>query len=518
MDSDRRPDINSRYNQGGWPTVAFLTDDGEVIAGTTYIPPEQFRRLLGDLRDLYAGHKNEIRKAVDHMREQRLAMAQDVTEDAEPNQSITAQVLQVAGDIYDSELGGFGSGTKFPYTNVLSLIMSILSEGTIAELEDMLTKTLDAMAGGGMHDAVEGGFFRYSTDRKWRVPHYEKMLEDNAALLAVYAEAAHLTGKNEYKTTARGIYRFLTTTLFNPGLGVFYGSQDADEDYYRLDESARKKNRPPSVDPTVFSGWNALAASALLRSFQVLGDAEMRDRAIVALDFVWDRMWDAGLGLHHYHDGEAHLPGLLGDTARLLGACLDAYESGAGEIWLARALKTAQWLLGNLENKETGGFYDCVAAPGQEGLPAERSLPLVENSIAASAMIRLAQNSGQPRFGEAAGRALKYFSGAYQESGLFAADYAMAVERLLDPPVRVTITGPPADSATLEMIRAAHLARIPFRSVEVIDPAMHNEELEVAGYGYAGTPIAYICIGASCQPPVKDPAELPGRLEAGRNR
>jgi len=516
VDSDRRPDINTRYNQGGWPTVVLLTADGEVIAGTTYIPPDQMRQMLTDARDLYANNKQAILAAVKEIRKQREALVDEGKEFVEPGPAVAAYLLEVVGDVYDSEFGGFGSSTKFPYPNVLMLILTILAVGPIADLEDMLTKTLDAMAGGGMFDPVEGGFFRYSTDREWAVPHFEKMLEDNAALLMIYAEAAHILGKAEYEKIARDIYGYMSSTLLDRESGAFKGSQDADENYYHLGAAARKDARPPYVDPTVYSGWNALAASALYRSFLLLGDEEMRDRATAALDFVWEKMWDSGAGLYHYYDGQAHLPGLLADISRMLGACLDAYESGAGEIWLDRALKAARWLLENLEDDQAGAFYDCLAPPGNEGLPSQRTHPLVENSIVASALIRLAQNSGQPRFGAAAERALGYFSGTYKDLGLFAADYAIAVERQLDAPVRVTITGPPQDPGTLAMIRAAHLARIPFRSIEVLDPAIHNEELEAAGYGYAGKPIAYICLGSSCQPPVTDPEVLPGRLEAGK--
>ncbi len=518
VDSDQRPDINSRYNQGGWPTIAFLTDDAEVITGTTYIPPEQLRRLLGDVRDLYVNNYDEIRQAVDKIREQRTEAAQEVPARQKLSPAVAAYLLEVVGDVYDSDFGGFGSTTKFPYANVLSLILTILSEGSIAEIEDMLTKTLHAMASGGMFDQVEGGFFRYSTNREWTVPHYEKMLEDNAALLAVYSEAAHLTGRSIYEDVARSIYDYLVRELFDPELGVFRGSQDADEAFYRLDAEGRKSAKRPYVDPTIFSGWNALAATALYRSFQILGDIEMRDRATAAIEFIWERMWDSEKGLAHYWDGEAHLHGLLGDTARMLGASLDAYESGAGDAWMDRALKIAQWMLSKLEDVEGGGFYDSSVTPGEAGISADRSMPLPENSVAATALIRLAQNSGQPKFGEAAERALDRFSGSYKHTGLFAADFAIAVERLLDPPVRVTITGPPDEPATVDMIRAAHRAMIPFRSIEVLDPAIHNEELEAAGYGYGGKPVAYICIGASCQPPVTDPAELPGRLEAGRVR
>ncbi|MFA6000633.1 MAG: hypothetical protein WC828_00750, partial [Thermoleophilia bacterium] len=161
------------------------------------------------------------------------------------------------------------------------------------------------------------------------------------------------------------------------------------------------------------------------------------------------------------------------------------------------------------------GFYDSDAAQDEDGLFPVRIKPPVENSQAATALIRLRQNTGQVRFGEAAERALLFYAGSYKELGLFSAEYAIAVQRLLEPPVRVTIAGPPGESGTDEMIRAAHKARIPFRSVEVLDPKIHGEELDATGYGYSGKPVAYICIGASCQPPVFDPAELAGRLETG---
>src|SRR5665811_716854 len=151
VDSDQRPDINQRYNQGGWPTTAFLTDDGEVITGTTYIPPDQLKQLLGDVRDLYANNLDEIRTAIDSIREQREAAVASPPEGPPPGPSVAAHLLEVAGDVYDRDFGGFGSDTKFPYTNVLSLILSVIAEGSIAELEKMLTTTLDAMSARGMY-------------------------------------------------------------------------------------------------------------------------------------------------------------------------------------------------------------------------------------------------------------------------------------------------------------------------------------------------------------------------------
>jgi len=301
-----------------------------------------------------------------------------------------------------------------------------------------------------------------------------------------------------------------------PESGAFAGSQDADEEYYRLDAAGRAQLPAPFIDRTIYSGANCLAASALLRAFQVFGEEDFREQALAALGFVWDRLWSGEEGAYHYQNGaEPQNPGLLQDAARLALACLDAYESGAGEEWLDRSIEVATWMLANLKDPDTETLYDCARPPGSEGYPAERTRPLLENSIAATALLRLGQNTGQSRFTKAAEAIVKHYAGSFQEHGLFAADYALAVSRLLEHPARVTIAGPPAEPATVEMIRAAHRARIPFRSIEVIDPDKYGEDLDESGYTYAGIPTAYVCIGSSCQAPIVDPAELSGRLENG---
>ncbi|MBE0428575.1 MAG: thioredoxin domain-containing protein [Thermoleophilia bacterium] len=513
VDSDRRPDINSRYNQGGWPTVAFLTHEGEIIAGTTYVPPDQMGRLLNDVADVFERSAADLDAAIEYVRERRNAPAP--VPGGGFDASMVDYVVDVAEKAYDSEAGGFGNEPKFLYAGMLGLLLSRLAADAPGNIAGILRHTLEKMAYGNIYDQSEGGFFRYSTTRDWSVPHYEKLLEDNAAMMTVYADAFNLSGEADYARTVYGIHDYLTKTLLDPGTGAFAGSQDADEEYYRLAADERTARKPPLVDRTVYSGLNARTASALLRAFQVLEEVEFRSQAIKALEFVYEHLWDDDAGPYHYFNGEANLPGLLTDAAWILSACLDAYESGAGERWLDRALRVAGWMLGHLQDHGSGAFLDCVHPPGSRGLPSEKTRPPVDNSVAADGLIRLAQNSGQKKYDEAARRALLYFSGTFQEYGMFAAEYAVSVARLLDPPVRVTVVGTPDDAATVELIRGAHRARIPFRSVEVIDPEAYGDELEETGYGYTGTPVAYACIGTACQPPVSDPKELSARLEAG---
>ncbi|MEK7817092.1 MAG: hypothetical protein AAB281_02440, partial [Actinomycetota bacterium] len=476
--SDRRPDINVRYNNGGWPTIAFLNPDAEAIAGTTYMQTAELLNLLTEVSRLYEQTAVEIAGAIEEVRQQRAERLKPSP--GKPSHDIAAVALKEAVGQFDKEHGGFGLQAKFPNTEVLSLILMTLADHDDNNLLKMLTKTLDAMAAGGIHDTIEGGFFRYAMQPDWSEPHYEKMLEDNAAMIAVFAGAYRLTGNSKYELAARGIHGYLEKTLLDHASGAFGGSQDADEAYYRLPAVEREKAAAPFVDRTVYCGWNAQAAAALLASYQTIGDEKFLSQALGALDFIWGSMWDDVKGPFHYHDGEPHLPGMLADAVPLLGACLDAYESGAGEVWLDRARKVAAWMMENLSDEESeedegGAFYDCAIAPGERGLSSERVKPLVENSLAATGLVRLAQVTCRPKYSEAAAGALSHFAGNSDQYGLFGAGYALAIERLLDPPVRVTIAGPLQEGRTQEMIRAAHRARVPFRSLEILDPEVHGE-------------------------------------------
>ena len=301
VDSDRRPDINSRYNQGGWPSTAFLTPDGEIIAGTTYVPPEDMSRLLNDVAEVYSRSAAEIDAAVELVRQRRCAAPLKVGGGLD--QSIVDYVADLAEKAFDAEHGGFGTEPKFLYPNVLGLLLTRLAADAPGDAGTILRTTLARMAAGGIYDQVEGGFFRYSTTQDWSVPHFEKLLEDNAAMMAVFAEAYNLSADADYAKVVYGIQGFLGSTLRDPATGAFGGSQDADEEYYGLAGGEREQRQAPLVDETVFSGANAQAASALLRAYQVLGDEELRAEALGALDFVWENLWQEENG----QIGRAHV-------------------------------------------------------------------------------------------------------------------------------------------------------------------------------------------------------------------
>ena len=138
------------------------------------------------------------------------------------------------------------------------------------ELATMIRLTLDGMSKHGMYDHVEGGFFRYATQRDWNVPHYEKMLEDNAELLAIYADAHQLFPDAGYDAVVRDVIRWMDAVLYQPDVGLWSGSQDADEHYYTLDAAARRGHDAPFVDRRLYTSWNALAAIGYLRAGEAL--------------------------------------------------------------------------------------------------------------------------------------------------------------------------------------------------------------------------------------------------------
>jgi uncharacterized protein YyaL (SSP411 family) len=391
VDNDQRPDVNRRYNLGGWPTTAFLTPDGEILNGGTYIPPEGMRQYAAQIATVWRERKGEL---LERLRE---ATAQEAhalqTQPGELSWEIVEKVSALIRGQYDAEYGGFGRAPKFPQPKLLRFLIDEHRRTGAPEVAAMLHKTLAAMAGGGMYDPVEGGFFRYSTTREWGIPHFEKMLEDNAELLAAYAEAARSFPGSSYDGIVRDVIRWMDTVLWRADVPGFSGSQDADEHYYELDAAGRAEHDAPYVDRTLYTSWNALAASAYFAAFAALGDDAMAERAHQTLRTIVARLV-VDRHLMHFDAGSgAALPDLLVDLAAYLGATLDAYETGRHPGALRGAEAIAGWLRDRLEDPDAGGFWDAPER-AEPGRVSKREKPIEDGSAAADALIRLAALTG----------------------------------------------------------------------------------------------------------------------------
>ncbi|HEY5387311.1 MAG TPA: DUF255 domain-containing protein, partial [Thermoleophilia bacterium] len=388
VDNDRHPDVNRRYNMGGWPTTAFLAASGDPITGATYMPPEQLLPALARVREFFAANRTALLAlgSVEHAHaaDAEAARAQlveaphrgdlatpDFDGDPDVPGDIPAEIaLQIVRG-FDPVHGGLGADPKFPQPDVFAFVLAFaeLRGGggplrvaphtsallTPARAHEMLRATLESMATGDLYDHVAGGFFRYATRRDWSVPHYEKMLEDNARLAGLYLEAAVLTradgpGGAEktraglglvtlYRDTASGTIDYLLATLWRADPPAFGGSQDADEHYYLLDAAGRAGRPEPFVDPTVYVDWSALAARTLLRAAPVLQRPELTERAVELLGFLWQHGRHETAMAHYLTPTNEPGPGapLLVDQATVAAALLDAYEVTTGRHWLERA-------------------------------------------------------------------------------------------------------------------------------------------------------------------------------------
>jgi len=518
VDNDERPDVNRRYNMGGWPTTAFLTPDGEIVHGGTYVPPDAMRSYLGQVADLWSTQRSDLA--------QRLAELREKENDARASKpgDLSFQIVDQVGSLvrgqYDPQFGGFGREPKFPQPRLLRFLLDEHRRFGYPELATMLHRTLGAMAAGGMYDHVEGGFFRYATTRQWEIPHYEKMLEDNAELLAIYAEAHRSFPTAGYDRIVRDVIRWMDAVLWQPDKKLWAGSQDADEHYYTLDSpEERAKHDAPFVDRTAYTGWNALATSAYWAAWNATGDDAFETRAHEAMGSIARGLWDTQTkSLQHFDaTGGARVVDLLGDVATDLAASLDAYETGLHPGALGGATRMAMTLRDRLEDSEAGGFFDAPESLGEPGRLARRERPIEENALAAEGLLRLAALSGEDEWRELALRTLRGFVGEYRQWGQFAASYANAVARALAEPLVVTVVGPADNALASTLWRRARASTDPARSLHRLDPDRDAEMLERLAFP-TDRVAAYVCIGTVCSAPIADEASLGRALEEASTR
>jgi uncharacterized protein len=510
VDTDRRPDVNVRYNLGGWPTTAILSPQGEPLTGATYIPPPEFRALLGEVADAYRDRKGEIAAALAE-RSARLR-ERPAPEAAQLDAHTIATVRESIEALYDDEYGGFGSEPKFPMSDVLEFLVLLYARERDAHAGAMLAKTLLGMARGGMYDHVEGGFFRYSTTREWTIPHFEKMAEDHAGLLRVYARAWRLLNIVALRETLVSALGYVRTVLRDPESGLFAGSQDADEVYYALPLEQRRQRVAPFVDRTVYAGWNAGLASGLLAAARALDDDAPARDAVQALDGLDARLRNGDGLLYHYQlpGSEPQVAGLLADQAAFLRALLDAHEYTGETRFRERAAGLAERIVERFAAGD-GTLLDHAHHEnlGRLDIPDR---PLAENSSVADSLLRLSAMTARDVYAERASSILRAFAVSSAAARLFDAPYASAVARALWGGASVAIVGAAQGS---EGLREA-AARLPDPFVVCATFAPEDAAARARGLRTAenGAPLAYPCRGRACGTAVIDAAALRAAFDA----
>jgi uncharacterized protein len=403
VDADRRPDISERYALGGWPTTAFLTPDGEVIGGGTYVDR---RRLPGVLDEVRAAFERGMPAAAGTGADAPAGDQGEIDPDV-----LMERVLAA----YDERHGGFGTAGKFPHTAPLHLALARFRRSGDARLAAIVTRTLDAMGWGELYDEVDGGFFRYAASRDWRQPHREKTLEVNAQLLRIYADAARVLEIDRFADRAAGVVGYVQRSLADAHDGGWYGSERASDGH---------------VDQTLYADGNARMASAMLRAATLFGDDALRDYALRSLERVLLACYRPGHGVAHYLDGGPQVRGLLADQIAMAAAQLDAFEATEHIASEMMAEELAHQAVREMWDEEAGGFFDrSPVRDADVGRMRVRLKPFVQNCEAARLLVRLAATSGDAEFARLAAASLAAVAPDAARQGPLAAHYVLAREQ-----------------------------------------------------------------------------------------
>ena len=468
VDAERRPDVNARYTLDGWPTTAFLTPDGDLLGGGTYLDADALATVLADVAGAFAKRRTDIDVRAAAVRtaapgkadpggsvdpgegaaaggrtgsghESARGAAAVGTAGAEPTDRPPARGAGLddrAGpwlrDLllarFDETSAGFGDGPKRVEADALAAALLLCREKRDPDLTRVVTRTLDAMAGGGLWDPVDGGFFRYCAERDWSEPAPEKLLAPNARLLDLYLSASTLFEREDYADRARAIVRFAHGTLADPE-GGFFASQRGEPDPDRPGRSPAPG--AGAVDRTVYTDVTAVMASAYVHGASVLDDDSLLEFAAESVDRVVMATYERGAGVGHTATGDSSPRGLLADQVLASTALLDLYEATGQPVYLdmPRELlaycRHAMW-------DETGGFADrdptLQGHDAPVGLLRDPVHPLDLNCRAATVLARLADLAEEPGYLDLARRALMRQTAAYRELGLDGAAYVLALD------------------------------------------------------------------------------------------
>jgi len=497
VDNDHRPDINARYNVGGWPTTAFLTGHGGLIGGATYLPPEQLISMITEFAEAYKNDRPTLYTQARDLLNTRKDHAQRFVASSQLEESMTDRVSRIVVGSYDATNGGFGSEPKFPNASILRFLNHQYRTTGEDFFASMLIKTLDSLSDGQVHDSSDGGFFRHCARADWTQPQHEKMLEDNLRLAREFLDASILLDRPKYRETAKQTFDYLLEQLYDPAVPGFRGSQGAHSDYFSLSPDQRTADARPESDPSCYASNNGLAVTVLLDAAWKLGDLSLQTKALQTLETL-DSAARSGSFSHVYSEqGPSDVPAFFTDWVWLLTALVQAHGNTSAEGYLERAVAVAQIMVDGFFDQKAGGFFDIEDQPDGIGHLQIKEKVLADNTVAAQALIRLHQSTRNADYRQIAEATLSAFVETFREQGEFAADYGLTVHLLNNDLVEVTVEGKPEDAGCQALLAAA--VRLPQPNLDI------KTIVAVDGDSVAR---AHVCLDTVCLPPVDSPAEL----------
>ncbi len=508
VDTDQRPDIQARYLMGGWPTTAFLTPEGDVLTGYTYVPPEELVPILRQVSQYFAENREDIAQQMKLLREQQSQNSGQAASGV-PTDTVRSALQRLEQD-YDPVHGGFTPRSKFPFPAAVELALRHAHANQDHVWLDRALHTLDGAS--RLLDPVWGGLFRYSVTPDWATPHHEKLLSVNASTLANFVKAYAATHDVRFRAAAESILSYTETFLTDPA-GGFYGSQDADlvlpgmpgiamegEAYFLLNDAERRSLGIPRVDRTLYVDANGEMSTAFLDASVVLEDPNLKKTALQAVE----RLWAGARGAQGYmwHStapadrSDQRQVATLMDQMQFGLALLAAYSHTGQPSYLERAQALALYSLTNLRDEDRGGFFALPADPSAPASWTVRTKPCGDNIAAARFFTRLHRYSMRPEYDEAARGALLLCADVAKESP----DYALAADDWLNYPLTLVVVGTPGTPDVDALITTAHQAYEPGKVVVVLDPSRGPPQLGELTYP-ADPAAVYVCRDRLCSLP-----------------
>ena len=600
VDREERPDVDEVYmmavqmltGSGGWPLSVFLTPEREPFFGGTYFPPvarqglPSFGQVLLEVSRAWRDRPGDVQASAHSITTVLKETLQNTPAAGVPAQvdavALAHKALARLKSAFDSEWGGFGSAPKFPPSgSLLLLLRSGLCFGS-KDARRMVELTLDKMAAGGMYDPVGGGFHRYAVDRQWSVPHFEKMLYDNALLSLVYIEAFQATGRTRYKEIALDTLEFVRRDMIDP-CGAFHASLDADSEggegrFYlwtrpemeevlgheratrawecfgvttepnfegsnilrsaaehtpwfldmRAELLAARQRRPgPPKDDKIVTSWNGIMISSLARVFQATGRGGDLDAARKAAEFFRSRFLSEARLTHVYRHGKGRVDGFLDDYACMAAAAMDLYESTFELHWIEFADRLLDQMLARF-GTPGGGPLHFVASQRDELPTCARSFTDSATpspfAAAAAALARASILLDRPAYGTAADALFREALPLMEEH---TAAYAHMLCAALMPELRMeaVLIGPVGSDETKSLLRTLRSAYLPNKVAAHLDPAATNADAIRAlipllrDKPMAGShSTLYLCRNGVCKKPMTDAGELATLLAPAHNQ
>ncbi len=591
VDREERPDVDEIYmnavqlltGQGGWPLTVFLTPALEPFVGGTYFPPEDrsgrmgFPRLLETILHAWRTRRGEISAAAAELTDQ-VRRAGEGLVGGGGEISFRVEAARAAAELasrFDERWGGFGNAPKFPPDTALALLLAEHARTGESVPARMVEKTLRGMALGGIYDHFGGGFARYSVDERWLVPHFEKMLYNQALMVPNYVDAWLLTREPLYRRVAERTLDFVRRELTHPD-GGFWSSLDADSEgvegrfyvwtpqevrgalgdadaericsTYGIDEAGNFEGRSipnlpggydetldrsleplrerllavrgertrPATDDKILTAWNGLMITALCRGYQAFGRREDLESAVGAAVFIRQHLWRDERLLASWRDGRAWLGAYLDDYAFLARGLLDLYESSFDPVHLEWAERLAVIAIDLFEDRDVGGWF--FTARDHERLVA-RNRSLHDGALPAGGavmnelLLRLALHLDREEFRVVARRALSAAAGGVRRAPSAFASTLLAAGWATQGVPEIVVAGDPADDRTPALLGVVRGRYLPRRAVALARPGASAHSRLLEGKRSRDTSVAFVCRDYACQEPTADPGRLAELLD-----